>query len=322
MTNAQIGSLPAGNGNYIQNTTTQQAANFNISGNGLIGGNVGLGTLAPTGRLTIQSAGSGSISFQAPTTDIEYDGGSDGLFVFKDNGGKTAFFGGNIGIGTATPTDKLQINGDLRLGLQEGTTTPGVYGSRLYFSGGSKFGTFDADNSDPFWLARFNVANDVSELRLSVGGTDTFTAGEKKRILFGDSEFVSIGEEDADDEMLLTSRIRFRFAGGPVEPTSNGAQNLGSLANRWANVFAANGAIQTSDGVLSGTVVVSCTFNFTVRATDAGGIGSVQFHGQDQRPCGLCGDTGLRTDHPSNRRDGRVAVLSLAFTGAVAGNAA
>ena len=34
-----VNALPAGNGNYIQNTTTQQAgANFNIAGNGTTGG--------------------------------------------------------------------------------------------------------------------------------------------------------------------------------------------------------------------------------------------------------------------------------------------
>lgn len=34
----QIGTLPSGSSNYIQNTTTQQTANFNISGNGILGG--------------------------------------------------------------------------------------------------------------------------------------------------------------------------------------------------------------------------------------------------------------------------------------------
>lgn len=39
VTSAQIASLPSGNGNYIQNTTTLQAnADFNISGNGTAGG--------------------------------------------------------------------------------------------------------------------------------------------------------------------------------------------------------------------------------------------------------------------------------------------
>src|SRR2546427_1449768 len=43
-------SLPAG-GSFIQNTTALQAnANFNISGNGIIGGRVGIGTSVPSYR--------------------------------------------------------------------------------------------------------------------------------------------------------------------------------------------------------------------------------------------------------------------------------
>ena len=48
----------AGSANYIQNTTAQQASsNFNISGNGIVGGNVGIGTTAPNARLDVQSTG-------------------------------------------------------------------------------------------------------------------------------------------------------------------------------------------------------------------------------------------------------------------------
>lgn len=54
VTGAQIGSLPTNSSSYIQNTATLQAAsNFNISGNGFIGGNLGIGTTAPATPLEV-----------------------------------------------------------------------------------------------------------------------------------------------------------------------------------------------------------------------------------------------------------------------------
>jgi hypothetical protein len=49
-----VASVPVGSANYIQNTTGQQPnSNFNISGNGVIGGNVGIGTALPTHKLHV-----------------------------------------------------------------------------------------------------------------------------------------------------------------------------------------------------------------------------------------------------------------------------
>lgn len=46
--------------------------------------------------------------------DFVYNGGSDGVFLFKDNGGKTAFMGGDIGIGVLNATEKLDVNGKIK----------------------------------------------------------------------------------------------------------------------------------------------------------------------------------------------------------------
>lgn len=77
----------------------------------------------------------------------------------------------NVGIATTTPTDRLQVNGNARLGLISPQNT-GVLpsdGNRLYFSGGAAGATFDSDNSDPMFLYRRNVSTDQSELRVSLG---------------------------------------------------------------------------------------------------------------------------------------------------------
>lgn len=66
-----------------------------------------------TGPLTLTNIlpSYGTLTFFSQIADVEYDGGADGVFLFKDNGGKTAFIGGNVGIGTNDPKQKLTIEG-------------------------------------------------------------------------------------------------------------------------------------------------------------------------------------------------------------------
>ena len=53
-----------GSANYIQNTTTQQTANFNISGNGRISGNLGIGTTTNSAnKLDVREASGGVAVF-------------------------------------------------------------------------------------------------------------------------------------------------------------------------------------------------------------------------------------------------------------------
>ena len=78
---------------------------------------------------------------------------------------------GEVGIGTNTPTDKLHVDGNIRVGIiTNGTIQPAGYGNGIVFSGGPDVSsTFDSDNSDPLSIFRYNVASDKTEMRIRVG---------------------------------------------------------------------------------------------------------------------------------------------------------
>lgn len=78
---------------------------------------------------------------------------------------------GLVGIGTTNPSNQLQVNGDIRLGvdLPPGTGAFPGFGNFIHFSAGPAAGAYNSSNSDPMWMARFNVAQDQSELHMNLG---------------------------------------------------------------------------------------------------------------------------------------------------------
>lgn len=62
---------------------------------------------------------------------------------------------------------------DVRIGqiTDNDEAVPG-YGQRLYFSGGPSWVPWDSENSDPLWIARYNVANDETELHINIGDNE------------------------------------------------------------------------------------------------------------------------------------------------------
>ena len=67
-----VASVPAASSNYIQNATSQQAgSSFNISGNGIIGGNVGIGTPTPSALLSVVKQGATEPNVQGVPTAMK-----------------------------------------------------------------------------------------------------------------------------------------------------------------------------------------------------------------------------------------------------------
>jgi len=83
--------IPAGSGNYLQNTTSQQTANFNVSGNGTVGGGLSANVVSAESQYIL--GGSTVIRSGPAGTSNLYIGASSGTGTF--NGGNTY-----VGIGS------------------------------------------------------------------------------------------------------------------------------------------------------------------------------------------------------------------------------
>ncbi len=131
--------------------------------------NVGVGTQTPMSKLAVTGNAAIGSNYVNLTTAPQ-----NGLIV-EDS----------TGIGTSVPISKLHVGGDARIGLVLPVASPSSpfpdYGDKLHFSGGPVGGVYDSENSDPIWFARYNIDDDISELRLNVGdgvnANDAFSIG-------------------------------------------------------------------------------------------------------------------------------------------------
>lgn len=127
---------------FIKNATTPQTANFNISGNGVVGGTLGVGgtpqagvNLDVTGTSAFRT-GNGVVNFGSPSgetgmsvistnnrADVRFDGSTLKLLAGSGVGAPSSTSGininrlGDVGIGTTAPTSRLEIIGQNGLAI-------------------------------------------------------------------------------------------------------------------------------------------------------------------------------------------------------------
>jgi len=215
-----VASVPAGSGNYIQNTTSPQASsNFNISGNGTIGGTlsgniVNAATQFNIAGRRILSIGNPNFFEDAILIGEGANESSPNLlnatavgaraFVAQDNslvlgminGVNTGYADTKVGIGTSAPGFRLHVVDPSNLGLRVQTNSTG--GAVASFGG---FGEFQVD------------ANGVP-------------AG---RFVVKENGFVGIGTNAPDDKLDVYGYVRLHFL-GTVGGTTLCLNNLNQIS--------------------------------------------------------------------------------------------
>lgn len=188
--------------NYIQNQTTVQTANYNISGNGTIGGS-----------LILPSFTSGSVPFMNGTTVAQ----SNADF-FWDNTNK------RLGIGVNAPNNKLEIAGTVAatglsgLRLKDlGTATPQASGSKVLSVN---------NNGDVFVMANAAANNWLITGNSNIDATTQFlgTLDDRKMVIKSNNQsFLEFGRRatlgltqgytdyDDDNEKVTFLRSALQF---------------------------------------------------------------------------------------------------------------
>ena len=108
-------ALPSAS-DFIRNTTSPQAnSNFNVSGAGTVGGAFAAGSVSVTGNATV----GGSLALRNSTSEkYNWSLTSSGLNLSESNVASGRLFvqdGGNVGLGTTAPSQKLEVAGNVKI---------------------------------------------------------------------------------------------------------------------------------------------------------------------------------------------------------------
>lgn len=198
-------------------------------------GNVGIGTATPAVKLHVptgnlyagQTIRATAFSDGTNAGIIETYNQSDGtlwhithrsgdankLIFWRFNGSwantLTLTMNQDVGIALTNPSDRLHVGyGDVRIGEINPPLTgtfPG-FGRRLYFSGGPAGDPINySENTDPVWMARYNVNTDMTELRLNL--SDNCSSNNDAFVI-----------QSGGDMCTVTDYFRFTAAGNAYKP--------------------------------------------------------------------------------------------------------
>jgi hypothetical protein len=244
-------TLPAGNGNYVQNTTSQQAnSNYNISGNGRVGGN-----LTVVGTLN-----AGTLNASLPANSPSYIQNSSNQqianFNVLGNGTLTGIFSAGQYNIRGNPFLRVGVAGGAFLG--EGTGTSG--GANVFLGG-------QAGNAN------------------TTGGSNLFAGVNAGQLNTEGSSNVFVGTGAGSGNLTGSLNTAIGDQSGVTNTTGTKNIFIGSGAN------AASGSLTNATAIGSGALVSASNtmvLGSTVTAVQTGGtltIGSLASSGGTNALC-------------------------------------
>jgi len=224
--------IPSGSGNYIQNISTgTQTASFSISGNGLIGTNLGVGisttpantlevggTTAASGLSGLRLTGLGAATLQSSMANTLAVNANGDVVVTQNAAANNWLITGNSNVNSSTHF--LGTTNDVKMVIKSNNTSFLEFGRRATlglvqnypgYTDSDESVTlmksalqFDVPSSVQFYKPKFYTTTDGNfRLKGSAAGTDFFELGSTGSNNGGGFEFI-IGD-DGDEPILFRS---------------------------------------------------------------------------------------------------------------------
>ena len=223
-------------------------------------GNVGIGTDSPSEKLTVSGGSSGYMTTIENTTAggdylqmigdagspvFQFDSGGTGgeayFSMYKDNVkkilldanvGVSYINAGNVGIGTTSPNEKLDVAGKVYIegnGQDWNETTPGTTRGSIHFDPGTTannagnaitFGASDAFAGTNSHAGIYTRSDGNYGTKMYLATTDSYATGSKTRMMIDYNGNVGIGNISPDDKLEVSGSA----SGYPSIKISNPSQ--------------------------------------------------------------------------------------------------
>ena len=288
----------AGSTNYIQNTTTQQSANFHISGSGTLGGNVTASSVSVTGGsgLTLGTASQNEDPISISRVDRAINQ-SDLVLTIGDDGGSGASGNDRLVVRTTNMLQDLLV---LDVGLPKLTINGELNVTSTLSGNGSGLTNLNASNISSGTLsnARLGV------IPMANGGTGSATQNfvdlSTNQIIGGTKTFSSSIAADITGHAATAGNVTgiVSTAHGGTGLSSAGATGnfLRSNSGTWASApLQASDIVGGSTNYIQNTSTPQASSNFNISGTGTASIfdAATQYNINAKRVLSVAGSENL-----------------------------